>query len=91
MEWIDYGKTYEQLQKDLAAVEETTVGIQLDIQKPEWCPTLCSAGLHLVGDLNEPGDVSGEEYAMISSCIIIRYRRLLTKEQLKSDSAEEKS
>ena len=82
MEWIEYGQTYDQLRRDLAAVGETTVGIQLDIQKPEWAPTLCAAGRHLIGDIDEAGDVSGEEYAMISSCIVIRYRRLLTKEQL---------
>ncbi|KKL95829.1 hypothetical protein LCGC14_1850700 [marine sediment metagenome] len=82
MEWIQYGKTYGDLQHELAKVGETTVGVQIDLEGSEEYRASCSKGLHLIGDINEPGDVSGEEYMMIDDCIITRYRRLLTKEQL---------
>ena len=78
-EWIDYGKTYGQLVHDLKQVGESIVGIQVDLIDPRF-PN--EPGLFLIGDLNREGDVSGEEYMMITSWTVTRYRRVLTAEEL---------
>lgn len=81
-EWIDYGKTYGRLGRDLRQMGESIVGIQVDFAGSDRCPVLCPKGRHLVGDINAEGDVSGEEYMMLEYVIVARYRRVLTAEEL---------
>ncbi len=82
MAWIEYGKSYGQLRHDLESVGESIVGVQIDIGRPEGYPVLCKNGLNLIGDIEEGGDISGEYYVDIEDAIVVRYRRLLTAEQL---------
>ncbi len=76
--WIDFGKTYTQLRKELADAGESTVGIQIQLEKP----------LHrknepiLIGDVDEFGDVTRERFLLLGYWTVLRYRRLLTAEEL---------
>ncbi len=83
MGWVEYGKSYGQLRHDLKLVGETTVGVQIDIKRSEDFPALCPGGLQLIGGIEEGGDISGEYYHDITGVIVVRYRRLLTAEQLR--------
>ncbi len=82
MDWIEYGKSYDQLRHDLELAGENIVGVQIDIRLSKENPAWVVGGRHLIGDIEEGGDVSGEEYIVIGEVIIARYRRLLTAEQL---------
>ena len=82
VDWVEYGKDYGQLRHDLGLVGESIVGVQVDIKRSEEYPALCPGGLHLIGDIEAGGDVSGEGYRVIENVIVVRYRRLLTAEQL---------
>ena len=83
--WIDYGKTYGELcLEEIVVVEGGPTGLQVDFEGSEDYPALCPKGPHLVGDINAAGDISGEEYQMLTPLIVTRYRRVLTAEELKS-------
>ncbi len=84
MGWVEYGKSYGQLRHDLESVGESIVGVQIDLRLSEKRPILhVEEGLHLIGDIEEGGDISGEYYVVIEEVIVVRYRRLLTAEQLR--------
>ncbi|KKM64692.1 hypothetical protein LCGC14_1498760 [marine sediment metagenome] len=78
--WIDYGKAYGQLVRDLEQIGESIVGIQVNFAGSHRYPALCPKGQHLVGDIDADGGGAGEEY--LAYVIVTRYRRLLTAEEL---------
>ncbi len=80
IKWIDYGKAYGQLVRDLEQVGESIVGIQVNFAGSHRYPELCPKGRHLVGDIDADGGGAGEEY--LAYVIVTRYRRVLTAEQL---------
>ncbi len=83
--WIDYGKTFGELcLEETVVVEGGPTGLQVDFEGTEEDPALCPKGPHLVGDINAAGDISGEEYQMLTHVIVTRYRRVLTAEELKN-------
>ena len=86
--WVKYGKTYGQLCQDLKEVGETPVGVQIDIRGSQEYPELCPGGLYLIGDI-EMGTylIDGKAWSAINYCVILRYRRLLTAEQLEEKTA----
>ena len=72
--WIEYGKTYGELSADPRI---NVVGLQVDFKgnPPDYLP-----GIFLVGDISRSGRSLGERFR--DPQIVIRYRRLLTPEQL---------
>ena len=80
--WIQFDKTYGQLCHELTQMGKSPVGIQVDFRGSEEYPALCPKGPHLVGDIEAGGDISGEEYQMLTHIVVTRYRRLLTAEEL---------
>jgi hypothetical protein len=85
VEWVDYGKTYGQLQQELEQSGESTVGLQVHLQPPQVPGSpgfMLSEGRYLIGDIESGGDVSGEYYSVITRHTVVRYRRLVNAEQL---------
>lgn len=81
MDWIKYGKSYYCLCRDLKQKGESIVGVQVDIKRSERYPS-CT-GLLLVGHIESGSVISeGEVFEETDNMIILRYRRLLTAEQL---------
>jgi hypothetical protein len=79
--WITYGKSYKDLRDEMEVRGESLVGVQVDLEECEPRHRF-RGGIYLVGHLELGGDVSGEYYATVEHQIVIRYRRLLTAEQL---------
>ena len=78
--WVEYGGTYGELcHEEIIVVEGGPTGIQVDLIAPRF-PN--EPGIFLIGDINKEGDISGEEYMMITNWVVTRYRRLLTAKNL---------
>ncbi len=81
MDWIKYGESFYRLRQDLSQKGESIVGVQVDVERSERYPSC--AGLLLVGHIEVGSVVSeGEQFEEIDNVFILRYRRLLTAEQL---------
>ncbi len=80
IKWINYGKTYGQLVRDLEQAGESIVGIQVNFAGSHRYPELYPKGQHLVGDIDAYDGGAGEEY--LAYVIVTRYRRVVTAEQL---------
>jgi hypothetical protein len=87
MNWIGYGKSFYQLRHELSQKGESIIGVQVDITPSEEYPSLCKGGLHLVGHVEVGSVISeGEHFEEIDNVFILRYRRLLSAEQLEENS-----
>ncbi len=79
--WVKYGKSYYCLHRDLKQKGESIIGVQVDVERSERYPSC--AGLLLVGHVESGSVISeGEVFEEIDNVIVLRYRRLITAEQL---------
>ncbi len=85
--WIGYGKSFYQLRQELSQKGESIIGVQVDIMQSEEYPSLGEGGLHLVGHVEAGSVISGgEHFEEIDNVFVLRYRRLLSAEQLEENS-----
>ncbi len=77
--WVRYGKTYGELHREMVYGGQSLVGLQADLQAD---PPHHPAGVVLIGHISHDGRSSGHRF--YDPQIVIRYRRLVTPEQLES-------